>query len=140
MCHTIEAFSMKLLTCISDLKTPNLHASFCYTLPMLWCCITWQANLLTESDLNHEKSVLKMLEGQHYHPILVQGTSKLLVSIKISCHTENFKDLQGMLFRHPGALSFPYCKNVARLWLSLFQHPREPGIHIFFNESTQLSM
>lgn len=24
------------------------------------------ANLLTMSDLNHEKAVLKMLEGQHY--------------------------------------------------------------------------
>lgn len=67
----------------------------------LWCCITWQANLLTESDLNYEKSVLKMLEGQHYPPILVYGTSKLLVSIKISCHTENFKDLQGDAFHQP---------------------------------------
>lgn len=67
MCQGIDTIGIKLLTCIYDLKTQNPHASFCYLILNSFAMVLEKlANLLIISDLDHEKLVLKMLEGQPY--------------------------------------------------------------------------
>lgn len=106
-CQRIEAIDMKLLTCIYDPKTYNLHSSFHYTLltfSWLWCWITWLPNLFTVSDLNHEKSVLKMLEGQHYSGI---GNKQISDFYKdFLPHRKFLKVFKKMIFTDPGAPFF----------------------------------
>lgn len=107
MYQRIEAIGMKLLTCIYDPKTHNLHSSFHYTLltfSLLWRWITWLPNLLTVSDLNHEKSVLKMLERQYYTVI---GNKQIFGFYKdFLPHRKFLKVFKEMIFTDPGAPFF----------------------------------
>lgn len=64
-CQRIEAIGMKLLTCIYDPKTYNLHSSFHYTLltfSWLWCWITWNTSFYLSVCKNFAKCPAKAPE------------------------------------------------------------------------------
>ena len=106
MCQGIDAIGIKLLTCIYDLKTQNPHASFCYLILNSFAMVLEKlANLLIISDLDHEKLVLKMLEGQPYPGI---KNNNIVAVYKDVLGAQNIsKALQGDGFLWPRILFFP---------------------------------